>query len=117
LFNDTTRLRLKNRPSLAANMFYNEAPSSSFKPEMAIYSDESGKGRRLPPRPKEPPPPPPPVAQVLLPVTPPRKFLPVFSSAELSRINDVINGRRNDVIAEEDEDQLDEGSEAGELDL
>ena len=96
-------------------MFYNEAPSgsTSSKPEMAIYSDESGKLRRLPPRPKEPPPPPPPVAQVLLPVTPPRKFFPIFSSEELSRINDVINGRRNDVIAEEDEDQLEEGSEAG----
>jgi hypothetical protein len=74
LFNDTTRLRLKNRPSLAANMFFNEAPSqssqssqtsqsTSLRPEM-VYNDENGKSRRLPPRPKEPPPPPPPVAQV-----------------------------------------------------
>jgi hypothetical protein len=45
LFNDTTRLRLKNRPSLAANMFFNEAPTASLKPEMAIYNDESGKAR------------------------------------------------------------------------
>jgi hypothetical protein len=46
-------------------------------------------------------------------VTPPRKFLPSFTSEELTRINDVINGRRNDVIREEDEDLEEEGSEAG----
>jgi hypothetical protein len=46
-------------------------------------------------------------------VTPPRKFFPIFTSDELARINDVINGRRTDVIDEEDEDQLEEGSDAG----
>ncbi len=64
-------------------------------------------------RPKEPPPPPPPVSHVLLPVTTPRKFMPSFTSEELTRINDVINGRRNDVIREEDEDLIEEGSDAG----
>ena len=72
LFNDTTRLRLQNRPSLSS-VFSHEAPIT---------------------RPKEPPPPPPPVEQVLLPVTPPRKFFPFFTSDELERINSVINGPR-----------------------
>jgi hypothetical protein len=49
----------------------------------------------------------------LNPVTPPRKFFPIFTSDELARINDVINGRTTDVIDEEDEDQLEEGSDAG----
>ena len=96
-------------------MFYNEAPSSTSA--QIIYNDDQGNPtlRRLPPRPKEPPPPPPPVSHVLMPVTTPRKFFPIFSSEELARINDVINGRRNDVIREEDEDLEEEGSEAGKL--
>ena len=74
LFNDTTRLRLGSRPSLS-NMFSHEAPLLT--------------------RPKDPPPPPPPVEQVLLPVTPPRKCFPLFTSDELKRINSVINGQSN----------------------
>ena len=91
LFNDTTRLRLQNRPSLSS-VFSHEAPIT---------------------RPKEPPPPPPPVEQVLLPVTPPRKFFPFFTSDELERINSVINGRPEDSIQHQEielEDTMDEFS-------
>ena len=47
-------------------------------------------------RPKEPPPPPPPITQTLLPVTPPRKFFPMFTNDELDRINSVINCRKDE---------------------
>ena len=83
LFNDTTRLRFQSRPSLN-NVFSHEAPVPVS-------------------RPKEPPPPPPPVEQVLLPVTPPRKFFPFFTSDELERINSVINGSRSEDIMEDNE--------------
>ena len=89
LFNDTTRLRLNTRPSLSS-VFSHEAPIS---------------------RPKEPPPPPPPVEQVLLPVTPPRKFFPFFTSDELERINSVINGRGPEgPVSEVELEELDEFS-------
>ena len=62
-------------------------------------------------RPKEPPPPPPPVEQVLLPVIPPRKFFPMFTSDELERINSVINGQNHCKNAtNEDTETIDEFS-------
>lgn len=86
LFNDTTRLRLHSRPSLTNIFNSHEAPVLT--------------------RPKEPPPPPPPVEQVLLPVTPPRKFFPLFTSDELKRINSVINGK----TSSDDTETIDEFS-------
>ena len=92
LFNDTTRLRLHTRPSLS-NMFSHEAPPIV--------------------RPKDPPPPPPPVEHVLLPVTPPRKFFPMFTNDELDRINSVINCRGKEIVIDtetEDTETIDEFS-------
>ena len=92
MFNDTMRLRsLKRRTSLSAmNGFSKEEPTPR--------SGNSGCGVSGVQRPREPPPPPPPVASVLLPVTPPRKFLPSFSEQELKKINSVIvAGNNNDV--------------------
>ena len=89
MFNDTMRLRsLKRRTSLSAmNGFSKEEPTPR--------SGTSGCGVSGVQRPREPPPPPPPVASVLLPVTPPRKFLPSFSEQELKKINSVIVAGNN----------------------
>ena len=93
MFNDTMRLRsLKRRTSLSAmNGFSKEEPT----PRSGNSGSSGVSGVQ---RPREPPPPPPPVASVLLPVTPPRKFLPSFSEQELKKINSVIvAGNNNDV--------------------